>query len=600
MEVTTQGTWGEYNPTYSPDADSTEGSYLTMPSDYEGTDYTAGQTINTADWNSNKIKDFRDRTNASFRSSDVTKQFDQWSLDNLGGMSQYEFQLNGTGDQWADMVTSADMNRFYQGYGVNEGDRDSAMEFYNYYDGTEYDDAGNVSKVGEGINQLSEIDPYGNYTDYGNVVGASAEAAAAFNKGFLEDKESIGNGQLKLDGKKSNDVSPEDLALFNAQAFSGYVANANAAGAGGDKPGDGAEVEGARDIYDSIARPEFTNDVQGPDFINRTLGTPYGERNIDPDLRPHDIYSLDDITKLGVEAGLMDVATATDERGDEQVFPTWVPTTGMASYVDRETGEIRNPAQDFVYTEGSLDNPYGEDFNRASFDSALSLNGLQYAPYVETKDGTNEFESLVEGGPWNAQEEVDRSEPNTVINGIAMNTLDKEGNIPADSFFDYLGSPITGGAIDTRIPETYTDEFLSKDMISGGLSGPMFEGWIPTKDLAEENNWTADDLRVYAEVANSEQQALGSNLTGAPPSTEDQDQAIDKVNQAREDRARGIYNDPFSYAGTARNWFNPQSIGMFFNAQQGRGEGRQQDKTVPNSSLYQDAKYDPQMKMIGE
>lgn len=537
--------WGSYEPNYN--------SYMTMTNDYQDDDgnfYSAGQKVDATDWDPNKVRSFKDATGADYYSDDITKQFDVWSQENLGGMSQYEFQLNGTGDQWADMTTSPELNRFYQAYGVNEGDRDSAMNFYNYYDGTEYNDAGEMTKLGEGINQLSEVDPYGNYADLTNITGGSANAISAFNRGFLEDREAV-NGGISLDGKKNNDVSDDEVNLLNAQTFLSAVSSADKAGAREDRPTDGAVNKDAKLIYDSAndfpidLRSDFEKQAPEPDFFTREIGRSYQEPTLDPDIRPRDVWSLDDITKLGVDSGQIELVEAMqDGQGTGVIDPTWMPAQNSPQ------------AQPFQYTEGSLDNPYSDGgVNRESFNSALSLLGddIRYAPNIETNEADGSFKGYVEGMPWTEDQAApEASLGNQVINGRLTNPVDNEGRANIEGGF--WDTPMFGATSDI-LGNEFTDEFIDQEMKEGQFSGPMFPGWTPTETLARENNWDSEDFRVFSNYLNNASLSYSSGNVNP----KEEDRAIETVNQAKADREAGINRDPFTYNGAALNLFNPEA-----------------------------------------
>ena len=563
-------TWGSFQ---SPS------SYITVKNDYtdtaSGQSYKAGEQVDATDWDKDQIKSFRDATGGSdFYSDDITKQFDQYAIDNLDGISQYEFQLNGTRDQWADMITTPELNRFWQAYGVNEGDRDSAVNFYNYYSGTDHDAEGNVIKYGQGKNQLANMDPYGNPEDFTDIVGGSASAAAAFNEGFLKDRQPVANGGIALDGVFDNEISDSDLALFNLQTFEGLTKTASDAGTLGDKPTDGRLDEGQRAIYDSIsdARPrtKFEETLGEPNFINRELGTfYYDEPNIDPDIRLRDVYSLDDLTNMGAAAGMIDRTGIPDEAGNiADPIPTWAPASGRT--------EATLPIE---YTEGSLTNPYiDENVTRESFDSALALFGdgdIRKAPMADlNEDGS--FKGYTVGTPWaERQEREDLDDPNISPNGVLLNSLGEDGStnisLEPNDIFDYH----LGGSNSSAFDSPYTDEFLAKNIREGGaLAGPLVEGWRPTSEIALENDWNGDDYRVFAEAAKNENalsqplQEPNSRVPYMPGVSGDgninnyeatEQNAIDAVNRARQDRNLGIEADPFIYNGNFLNNLNPEA-----------------------------------------
>lgn len=522
--------------------------YLTLPAELEqdfswnGNTYGAGQEFEVTGWDPEQIKQFRDESGATFRSDDINDTFNQFSLDNLDGMSQYEFQYYGTPEQWADWTTGAG-NQWYQAYGVDEGDTQAGLDLYNYYDGTQYDADGNITQVGTGKNDLAQIDFLGDYEVIGDIVGGNLSSLSEWNRGLLGDMVATEDGGYEIDGRIDRTVGDDEVAQRNLNTFQAFNIDAANKGKAEDRETDG-EVD---PLYDQIIdnqgfselMPAFERQSlqdRADEFRMRELGQLYQEPSIDPDIRPRDMWSLDDINTLGIDAGAIDVYDV-----DGEALPSWLAS-----------GANQN-SQNFTYTEGSLDNPYNEP-TRESFDSAISLLGddVQYTPYVELDEEGNAY---VLENPTGAAA-YDPSLANQVTpSGVPQNYQDSQGQYAFNT--NLLGNPITGSSM-SLIPDTYTNEFLEAEIYSGNLSGPIMPGWTDTATLAAENNWTGEDYRVFAEYVDNASYSYSSGVVNP----KEEQRAIDAVEQAREDRANGYGANPEDYTGSiwgaARQALDPQ------------------------------------------
>lgn len=484
---------------------------ITMPAEaqafeWNGQTYNPGQEFDVTGWNPQEIKNFRDQTGSTFYADDITDQFEQYSLDNLGGMSQYDFQWNGNQDQWSQMMASPEMNRFYQAYGVNEGDVNAGMDVYNYYDGTQYDEAGNIVQQGTGVNDINSVDPFNNYTDMENIVGGDVNAFNNFVRGYHEDAEDFGDGTFGLDGRQSTQLSDAEAADRSMQAYQAFNVDAKNQGKI-NYPSEPEVKDPMENPYDVIYNPFPI--TPGSPGDGATLGTVQDQPTIDPDITPREMWSPEDVMALADAYSVPMVNEAGEEIGSggmrniyngEEMINTWDAVQGPV-----EGGKA------FPYTEGALDNPF--QVSRESFESATSLLGpdMQYVSLID------EY-----GNP--TQHGYDPSQANVTPpgGGPIENYVSEAGtvNFGQDDLFGLYPA----------IPRTYKDEFIDEQMKEGGvLSGPAGPGWTPTIELAAKYGWNAEDLRAFAEYY----EAASHNYSSGTVSPKEESRAIQFVNDQK-------------------------------------------------------------------